>query len=264
MSEQPNSEITFLGRFEDAYFKYSRAQTHFAALGALFNELHQDKWWRPQKLDDAQNGMVRIELMRGPHIEWSLIVGDMIHNLRGCLDYATCGLIEIADPSTNLKNIQFPFGRPGLPLNSDERKRLEGLGPNALERIEEIRVKFGADLHVINLMSNQDKHRLLLPLDVRQMPLKMVVDQVNNTASIVVDIDNAAEVWGKKIKDGDVISMPNMLKLDIGITIEGETNPFPLRDIERLNNSVWQAFMMMCWTERSILTPTSGESVQTP
>lgn len=264
MSEQPTFEVTFLGRFQDAYLKYRHAQTHFATLVGLFNELLQDSWWRPEKVDGAPDGTVRIKLLREPTIEWSLIIGDLIHNLRGCLDYATCGMIEVADPSASLANIQFPFGRPSLALNSDERKRLKGLGPEAIARIEAIRVAHGADLHLVNLMSNQDKHRLLLPVAVRQVPMKMTIDEASNTASIDEDIDGAVEVWTKEIKNGDEISMPHMLKLGIGLIIEGEPKPFPLRDIERVNKSVWDAFMMICKTERGLLTAPSGDTPAIP
>lgn len=261
MSEQPNSKFTFLGRFEDANLKYRRAQVHLATLCELFNELQQGgSWWLPEKVDGAPAGTVRVKLLREPTIEWSLIIGDLIHNLRSCLDYATCGLIEIANPNTSFKNIQFPFGRPSFYLSSAERKRLEGLGPQAIERIEAIRAEFGADLHLVNLMSNQDKHRLLLPLAVSQMPMKIKIDVASNTASFEEDIDCAAEVWRREVKDGDVISMANTLKLDIGLIIEGEPNPFPLRHIERLNKSVGKAFVMMCRTERNILIPSSGET----
>lgn len=96
MSEQPTFEATFLGRFQDAYLKYRHAQMHFATLVGLFNELLQDSWWRPEKVDGAPHGTVPIKLLREPSIEWSVIIGDLIHNLRGCLDYATCGMIEFA------------------------------------------------------------------------------------------------------------------------------------------------------------------------
>jgi len=264
MSEQPTFEVAFLGRFQDAYLKYQHAQTHLATLVGLFNELLQDSWWQPEKIDGAPNGTVRINLLREPTSKWSLIIGDLIHNLRGCLDYATCGMIDLADHSANLARIQFPFGRPGLALNADERKRLNGLGSEAIARIEEIRAAHSADLHLVNLLSNQDKHRLLLPVTVRQVPMTMTIDEASNTASIDEDIDGAVEVWIKEIKNGDEMPMPEMLKLGIALIIEDEPRPFPLRDIERVNKSVWDAFMMICMTERGLLTCPSDDTSAIP
>lgn len=253
MSGQTSRDVTFLGRFHDAYLKYDRAQKHLATLVGLFNELQQESWWRPEKADDTPDGTVRIELLREPTIDWSLIVGDLIHNLRGCLDYATCGMIEVADPKADLTKIQFPFGTFGESLNSKERKRITGLGRQAIARIEAIRSAYGADLHLVNRMSNQDKHRLLLPVAVRQVPLKIAVDEASKTASIIEDIEAAVDVWRKEIRNGDEITMPSLLKLDIGLILEGEQMPFPLRDIVRVNRTVWDVFMMMCTTERVLL-----------
>lgn len=261
----PVLEVQFIGRFHDAYLKYRHAQKHFVTLVGLFNELLQQTWWQPEKVDGRPEGTVRINILLQPTIEWSLVVGDLVHNLRSCLDYATCGMVEAADPTASLANIQFPFGRLGLALNSDERKRLKGLGPEAIARIETIRAEHGVDLNFVNLMSNQDKHRLLLPVAVRQVPMKMTIDEASNTATIDEDIAGAAEVWTKEIKDGDEIIMPNMLKLGIGLIIEGEAMPFPLQDIERLNASVWKAFMAICKTERALLSnvPSGTPAVQT-
>lgn len=247
MSDQSIVEIIFLGRFKDAYFKYKHAQMHLTKLVELINELQKDGWWQPERVDDRT---VRIKLLREPTIEWSLIIGDLIHNLRGCLDYATCGMVEVGEPSASLKNIQFPFGRLGLPLNSDERRRLNGLEPEAIKRIENVRTTHGADLRLVNLMSNQDKHRLLLPVAIRKVPLKITVDKANNTAAIEEDIEGNFDLRTKEIKDGDEMPMPNMLKLDIGLVIEGEPNIFPIQDLLRVNNSVWNAFMLMCATKR--------------
>ncbi|WP_099539919.1 MULTISPECIES: hypothetical protein [Stenotrophomonas] len=254
MSGQASMEFKFLGRFQDAYSKYTHAQTHLATLVGLFNELHQESWWRPEKVDEEPRGKVRIELLREPTIDWSLVVGDLVHNLRGCLDYATCGMIEVADPRADLKDIQFPFGRFGQSLNSKERRRICGLGGQAIARIEEIRAAYGTDLHLLMRMSNQDKHRLLLPVAVRQMPMKIAIDAATNTGAIVEDIDGAPGVWATEIKNGDEISMPTVLKLDIGLILEDGPEAFPLRDIVRVNRSVGDAFMLMCTTERALLT----------
>lgn len=254
MSEESSREVAFIGRFQDAYIKYRHAQTHLATLVELFNELHQESWWRPERVDDATGGTVRIEILREPNFNWSLIVGDLIHNLRGCLDFAMCGMIEVADPEANLSHVQFPFGDLGKSLSSAQRSSIRVLGRQAIDRIEEIRAEYGADLHLVKLMSNQDKHRLLLPVRVSQMPMKIAIDDASNTATIVEDIDGASGAWAKEVKNGDEISMPSILKLDIGLVIEGEPRPLPLRDILRVNRAVWDAFMMLCTTERAILT----------
>lgn len=97
-----------------------------------------------------------------------MVLGDYVHNLRSCLDYATCGVVEVADPLGDLTRIQFPFGRPGQALNSNERRSINGFWPAAIARVEAIRTEFGADLNFVNLVSNQDKYRLLLTVSTNE------------------------------------------------------------------------------------------------
>ncbi|TIP14308.1 hypothetical protein [Mesorhizobium sp.] len=238
-------EIRLLGRFQDAYLKYQHAQKHFVELVGLINGLLQDKWWEPEKVEGAPQGTVRIRILRQPTHQWSLVLGDFIHNLRGCLDYATCGLVETADRTSDLKKVEFPFGRLGQPLNANDRGSIKGITPAGLEKLEAIRAEFGADLNFINTMSNQDKHRLLLPVAVHQVPMKLTIDEASNTASIDEDIAGAVDVWTRRVRDGDEIVMPHMLSMGIGVLIEGEPMPFPLKHIERVNHSVWAAFMAL-------------------
>jgi hypothetical protein len=49
-------------------------------------------------------------------------------------------------------------------------------------------------------------------------------------------------VSAREIKDGDVLPMPNILSLAVGLLIEELPSPFILRNIERVNASVWDTF----------------------
>jgi len=50
-------------------------------------------------------------------------------------------------------------------------------------------------------MSNQDKHRLLLPIAVRQVPMKLTTDEVSNTARIEEDIFGSIDVWLRPVSE---------------------------------------------------------------
>ena len=65
--------------------------------------------------------MVRIRLLSAPPAELSLILGDVVHNLRASLDYATCALVEFGNPLADLRRTQFAFGSVGYPLKSDDK-----------------------------------------------------------------------------------------------------------------------------------------------
>lgn len=87
-------------------------------------------------------------------------------------------------------------------------------------------------------MSNQDKHRLLLPVAVRQVPGKLNIDVAANNASFDDDIADSVDVCTGEIKDGDQISMPHLLKLGVGVIVEGQATTFPSQDIARVNHSL--------------------------
>ena len=86
--------IKFIGRFYDAALKYQHAQKHFTILVGLIRNSMDEVWWPPEKIEDGPDDIVRIRMLREPTIEWSLVLGDYVHNLRCCLDYATCGAVE--------------------------------------------------------------------------------------------------------------------------------------------------------------------------
>ncbi|ASP98449.1 hypothetical protein CN065_14045 [Sinorhizobium meliloti] len=95
----------FTGRFRDAALKYQHAQKHFALLVGLINELMGGHWWRPEKVEDCPVETVRIRILREPTADWSLVLGDYVHNLRSCLDYAICGVVQIANPIADLSRV---------------------------------------------------------------------------------------------------------------------------------------------------------------
>lgn len=108
-------------------------------------------------------------------------------------------------------------------------------------------------MNFVNLLSNQDKHRLLVPVAVRPVPMRLKINEAENTASIHEDLSGTLEVWRAEIKDGDKITMPQMRSLGVGVIIEGGETPFPLQDIERVNQAVQKAFLAIAFMERSLL-----------
>ncbi|WP_201271767.1 hypothetical protein [Sinorhizobium medicae] len=148
--------------------------------------------------------------MSEPTAEWSLVLGDHVHNLRSCLDYAMCGVVEAADPAGDLSRVQFPFGRLGQQLNLNERRIIDGLAPGAIKQIEGIRTRFGADLNFINEQSGQapTAHSRFCQASANEA----ANHEAGSTASIDDDIAGTVEVWTREIKERDQLAMPHMLK----------------------------------------------------
>jgi hypothetical protein len=229
----------------DATAKYQRAQVHLRALGDALNEFDGQRPWYPEKTDDVPEGMVRIRIASEPPESISVILGDAVHNLRSALDYATCSLVEFCDPAFDLKRTQFPFGRPDELLNSAERRCLGGIYPHTLNAIEEARRLGGAYLQLLNALSNQDKHRLLVKMEVRQYPMRVEVDHKANTAGFVPDLEGQPTVWFQPLKDGDLITMLPVLNLKVGLVLSEISTPFAIPAIDQVNWSTSMALKLM-------------------
>ena len=172
-------------------------------------------------------------IQKEPPQEIGLILGDIVHSLRASLDYATCALVKISDSESDIRNVQFPFGRPGVPLNSAERARLGSARETALPYIEAARRAGHPYLDVLNRVSNQDKHRLILPVMLRRMPMRIEINAEANTADFVPDIDRE-DIWAAPLVDGDIIEMGNILALRPGFHIDGDPAPYSLRVIMQM------------------------------
>ncbi len=110
--------------------------------------------------------------------------------------------------------------------------------------IEEARRCGGKALDFLNLLSNQDKHRLLLATVARQFPMRVQIDAETNTADLVAD-ESSVEVWFRPLTDGVIIPMPQILNIRLGIEIEGQEAPFVINTIDQVNKAVGLALRLM-------------------
>ena len=233
-------------RYLGALAKHQRAQVHLHALNEVLQTFHDANHWRPEKTEDVPEGMVRIRLLQPPPNEIGLILGDAVHNMRSALDHATCSLVELGQQDIDLSRTQFPFGEPDRPLTNRDRKNaaLGDIADYALAMIEEARRCGGKALELLRLLSNQDKHRLLLATVARQFPMRLQIDKETNTADFVTD-DGASDVWFRSLTDGVVIPMPHILNIRLGIEVEGQEAPFVINSIDQVNNAVGLALRLM-------------------
>jgi len=115
--------------------------------------------------------LLRIVIEREPPIEWSLITGDFVQNLRAALDYLVWQLVIANGREPSHRNA-FPLfdGRPEL--GSQEARTwsrmVRGVSTDALDFIEYCQPYRGGDgpgahlLTALRELSNEDKHRTLL------------------------------------------------------------------------------------------------------
>lgn len=151
--------------------KVRRADAH---LILLYNEVRKYLESAPHVMDtkrDAQNGdgLFILRLTREPPLDFSTIIGDVVHNLRCSLDYIAAELIKSNGfPTTRLT--QFPICETETDFFNESiaKRRLTGIAVRPFNRIALLQPyqsgpqKFRIHpFWILHKLSNFDKHHAL-------------------------------------------------------------------------------------------------------
>ena len=242
-----------------------RAKVRWAAqhLESLYDEVRAFSNSEPKPLRFVQEVdkersryVVRVRIERDPPIEWSLRVGDVVHNLRSALDHLIWQLV-LRNGKTP-RGTQFPIfdQRPVKPGDVERWNRMIAGVSDEAERFiaacQPYQGTDGRDAHTlagIRDLSNEDKHRVLVSsyTAIQAAPHLIQIDVI---ASRDVAQVNTGQVFaGRALEDGDpvveaaiTITGPDPqvqtkadLPLDIGF---GGRNIVPLEGLKQMCESV--------------------------
>lgn len=147
-----------------AKLKIKRAKKHFKELETEINNFFANEPFKIVK-QEARNGdlLYRVIISDQIPVEWSSIIGDIIHNLRSALDYLAWQLV-LQNGGTPGKNTYFPIGSSPKKYNNTVRGSLKGASKDAMELVKSLQpYPGGNDLLVqIHALDIHDKHRLNL------------------------------------------------------------------------------------------------------
>jgi hypothetical protein len=151
--------------YEQVLDKYDWAEKHIQKLSSVSRKLSKANPIKLSQRVDAKTGEVSYSVDKVPNIPSSvpLIAGDVLHSLRGALDYLACGLIEVVTPDA-----KFPIAHSAEAYKSSLGRVVPGIRQEALEALNGIKPYQGGNfflwlLHRLNII---DKHRLLLAVCV--------------------------------------------------------------------------------------------------
>lgn len=202
--------------------KVDRAGAHLNALHAEVGAV-QDLDPKPYrfitKVDvEASKYIMRVLIERPLPIEWSLIVGDFLNNLRAALDHMVWEFVAANGNKPSGTNA-FPIFDQPPPTDPDngERKRWErsiaGISPDALALVESCQPYQGPDgprlhlLHALRKLSNEDKHRVVLSsygaveTPTGKKPLNLKLSGVRDIAAI-----KEGQIYtGRALKHGSLV-----------------------------------------------------------
>lgn len=202
--------------------KLLRAKTHLDDLQARIDPYLANAYdLRPEI--DREDGLFlsRLVVAEPIPVEWSLIVGDAVHNMRSALDQAVCRLAECTGAEVT-NDHKFPI-RDTEPLTERARRRwdaqLEGVPDLAVEIIRRSQPFAGPQespdqhaLAALRELSNEDKHRVILSRHGSVQGLPGI--EVGSAGERDLEVEGRAEIMvNRPLADGDVV-----IKMPITIT----------------------------------------------
>lgn len=122
----------------------------------------------PEFNDDFTECRLHLKQIGEPPLdEWAVLLGDVLHNLRSCLDHLAYQLALVHEPEKPPPSgTEFPIFIEREKFRSEDRGggryKIRGLNPDVIDAIEALQ-PYGSAQHplwVLQQMSNADKHRL--------------------------------------------------------------------------------------------------------
>jgi hypothetical protein len=152
--------------FADAARKIARANSHLLDLERAAQAYFKKHPWYVGMMPTRRHGRFGIpagERRPFPDREFSLIIGDAVHNLRTSLDYliAACALAE----GSEIDQTEFPFGSTKASVLKNLKRRVRPAGELAQALVLRARPyqRGNKALWTLAELDRRDKHRLVVP-----------------------------------------------------------------------------------------------------
>lgn len=140
-----------------------------------------------------------------PPVEWSVVIGDAVHNARSALDHLAYALVE-RDGGVARESAYFPITDESTGYGEKLRKGLAGASREARDAVRALQPWRGGDvdlwrLHRLNII---DKHRLLVPVGAAHSSVAITLDMPGFSGPITLPGLRPADRQ-YPLKDGDVV-----------------------------------------------------------
>jgi hypothetical protein len=145
--------------------KIERAKQHVRDLEIAVQAFRNTNLYGFQIEDDLQTGekIHRVHIRSQTPDDFSLMIGDAVHNLRSALDHLAWQLVE-ANGNPPGKGTYFPISETLTKYIASKGAKIQGMSAGAESLIDSIKPYLGGndDLWKLQELDNFDKHRLLL------------------------------------------------------------------------------------------------------
>jgi hypothetical protein len=215
-------------RYDRLMNKFSWASRRCGELEAAVEDFRRTQPYKISHRRDDARGEVTFFVEEVPELPVSLtlLLGDVIHNLRSKLDHLADALVSAAGGTPD-KITSFPIFESLNAYQDHSRKRLDGVNQYCFQTIDNMQPYKGGwghwawQLHQLDII---DKHRLLLTVDTMAVGRTMTVSEQAAFAAkqtIVGPRAHAAKQYAR------ASSSPNSLPVHVGY----ELGTFPTAEI---------------------------------
>lgn len=155
--------------------KIARANEHLETLEALVAEYFASKPYSVRRQDYAHGTkrVYRFAVKRNPPQEWSVILGDCLHNFRAALDHLAWQIVSIHGTTT--RHTEFPIYARRAAYRSGVKTKVGNVGRKgikaALEELQPYKRSKVPQMNALWLLQKLDvidKHREHLPIGLIQ------------------------------------------------------------------------------------------------
>ena len=149
--------------------KIERARRHLAELKAAVEEFDLPSAFEVITEDDPDAGQshAKVRTKRCLPADWSMIIGDIIHNARSALDLLMVAVVKRCDPErASYNHVHFVIRETKEAFEAALPAKIRGASPEARAVIESLKPYKGGDeafwrLHQLDI---SDKHKAIIPV----------------------------------------------------------------------------------------------------
>jgi len=148
--------------------KIERAEKHLIDLDEMVQEFIASSPYEIVAYNDTDNlhKVFKVNILKNFPLDMSVIIGDVLQNLRSTLDHLAYHLVSIKPLEKRATRIYFPICDSAARYETEKMGKILGMEKLAIEAIDAIQpYKGGTGQALWNLqtMNNMDKHSLLIP-----------------------------------------------------------------------------------------------------
>ena len=155
--------------FKGSRFKLARAKCHLAEIRAFVEGYISRKNYSVRFHEEVKGKTIIAWLSVKepmPVFDWAVIIGDVVHNLRSCLDLIACSLVRLEDEPSICEWTSFPIFETAEEFGKKVEGKIRGAHAEAIDIIKGLEPHGEGNVlfYQLSMLDNIDKHRLLIPV----------------------------------------------------------------------------------------------------